>query len=159
MEPWFSDTIRRVGQLIAAALLLTLGLTGFTFINYSTLKEAEIDYRFYCGVTTEETNTFFPADNPALKELPGYALFKDWACNTCHAIDHNLVGPALNGLSDRRSRDWIIKMIRNSSALISSGDPEAVTIFEKFDRLQMPPHDLSEEEIDQILDYINQASQ
>ena len=55
----------------------------------------------------------------------GQALF-DTNCKTCHRVHQKLVGPALAGVYDRApSIDWIKSFIKNSSAVIASGDEYA----------------------------------
>ena len=52
----------------------------------------------------------------------GEKLFKQ-NCTACHMItDARLVGPGLKGGTDKYKREWLIKWIRNSQALIKSGD-------------------------------------
>ena len=58
----------------------------------------------------------------------GRTLFKA-KCSSCHALDAKLVGPALTGVTDRHSEEFLLKWIPNSQALIASGNPEAVKLF------------------------------
>ena len=58
----------------------------------------------------------------------GEALFKA-NCTSCHAVKEKVIGPALMGVSKRRPEDWLIKWIKNSQAVIKSGDEYAVKIF------------------------------
>lgn len=76
-------------------------------------------------------------------------------CAGCHNINKILTGPALSGIHERRSMDWIISFVRSSQTMIKSGDKEAITLFEKFNRIPMPDHsDLSDENIKNIVEYI-----
>lgn len=76
-------------------------------------------------------------------------------CKTCHQLDRKAVGPALRGLTDRRSIDWAKKFIRNSQALIASGDADAVGIYNEFNQLVMPNHEfLSDDDVMNLLAYI-----
>src|SRR3546814_18989657 len=59
----------------------------------------------------------------------GESIFKT-DCVSCHAINRDLIGPALKGVSDRHDEAWLIKWIRNSQALIASGDQTAIELFE-----------------------------
>lgn len=86
----------------------------------------------------------------------GESLFKA-NCAACHKLDKKAVGPPLRGIADKFSRDWLIKWIHNSQALISAGDADAVKIFEEYNKMPMPPFPaLSEGDIDNILAYTNQ---
>ena len=84
----------------------------------------------------------------------GKALFNS-LCAACHKPYSKSIGPALNGVTERRSIDWITSWIHNSSALIASGDQEAVAIFEEYNKMPMPAFpQLSETEIGDILAYV-----
>jgi mono/diheme cytochrome c family protein len=87
----------------------------------------------------------------------GDALFKG-NCAQCHAVDDVVVGPALAGISQRRPLPWIISWVRNSSKVVASGDEYGVKIFNQYQKQQMPSFSLSEQEVEQIMKYIeNQA--
>ena len=53
-------------------------------------------------------------------------------CTACHQIDNKLIGPALRGVSEKYSEEWLIKWIKNSAELIASGDPDAIAIYEEY---------------------------
>ena len=84
----------------------------------------------------------------------GEQLFSEWACNTCHKVDQKLVGPALQGVYDRRSLEWIYAFVQNSQKVIASGDAQAVALYNEYNQLQMPAHDLPDEDILSILAYV-----
>ena len=83
----------------------------------------------------------------------GDALFKA-NCTQCHAINEQVVGPALGGISKRRPITWIIPWIKNSSKVVASGDEYAVALYNKFQKQQMPSFGLSDKEIISIVAYI-----
>ncbi|WP_347373860.1 c-type cytochrome [Aequorivita sp. Q41] len=86
----------------------------------------------------------------------GEALFKS-NCAACHKLDKKAVGPALRGIGAMHDRDWMYKWIKNSSALIASGDPVAVKLFEDNNRSVMTAFPaLSNTDIDNILAYTDQ---
>jgi len=79
-------------------------------------------------------------------------------CAVCHTIGGGrLVGPDLQGVNQRRSEAWIIQFVQHSQELVAAGDPDAVAVFEEFNRIPMPDQPLSEEEIRGILGYIRGA--
>ena len=54
-------------------------------------------------------------------------------CAACHTIGGGrLVGPDLQGISDRRDERWIIRFVQHSQALVQEGDSTAVALFEEF---------------------------
>ncbi len=89
---------------------------------------------------------------PPLEE--GKAIFSS-RCAACHNVNKTLTGPALAGVDQRRSIDWIIKFVRSSQTLVKNGDKDAVAIFNQFNNIPMPDHpDLTEENIKSIVEYI-----
>lgn len=75
-------------------------------------------------------------------------------CAACHNVNKVLVGPALAGVNDRRSIDWIVKFVHSSQTVVKSGDAYAVDLFSKF-KVVMPDHpDLTADNIKSIVEYI-----
>ena len=80
-------------------------------------------------------------------------------CTACHAIDKNVVGPALINVDQRRDEKWIISFVHSSQTVIKSGDTAAVSLFQKFNSTVMPDHpDLTDEQIKSIISYIKEES-
>lgn len=104
----------------------------------------------------EKASVLTPAqDGPIAAEVAaGDALFKG-NCAQCHAVNEQVVGPALAGITKRRPMSWILPWVKNSSKMVASGDDYAVALFNKFNRQQMPSFALSDKEITAIGAYIN----
>ncbi|WP_439879948.1 c-type cytochrome [Pontibacter sp. MBLB2868] len=101
------------------------------------------------GATTEAT----PAGDPAVIDA-GEALFKN-NCAVCHSAGSDVVvGPGLQGVTERRNEAWILKWVKNSQALVQAGDAEAVAIYNEFNKQAMPSFAFSDDEIKSILAYI-----
>ena len=85
----------------------------------------------------------------------GQALFNA-NCKACHRVHQKLVGPALAGVYDRApSIDWIKSFIKNSSAVIASGEPYAVKLYNDNNKTQMTAFSsFKDEEIMNILAYV-----
>ena len=80
-------------------------------------------------------------------------------CASCHNINKVLTGPALAGVHERRSIDWIISFVKSSQTLVKSGDKDAVAVFEKFNKIPMPDHaDLTADNIKNVVEYIKGES-
>ena len=79
-------------------------------------------------------------------------------CTACHQIDSKLIGPALRGVSDKYSEEWLIKWIKNSAEMIAAGDPDAIAIWEEYNKSPMTafPY-FSDDDVKNILAYIEQA--
>jgi mono/diheme cytochrome c family protein len=76
-------------------------------------------------------------------------------CTSCHRLGTVLTGPDLIDVDKRRNINWIIQFVRSSQSVIKNGDKEAVALFEKFNKIQMPAHPfLKEIEIKNIVEYI-----
>ncbi|MCL9809264.1 c-type cytochrome [Flavobacterium luminosum] len=81
-------------------------------------------------------------------------------CAACHKLDDKMTGPALRGVAERRDRAWLIKWIKDSKALISSGDADAVKVFEEYNKVPMTAFpQLSDVDIDNILAYTSQPKE
>jgi mono/diheme cytochrome c family protein len=83
----------------------------------------------------------------------GDALFKN-NCAQCHAVNEQVVGPALAGITKRRTMAWLIPWIKNSSKVVASGDEYAVAIYNKYNKQQMPSFALSDQEINSIFAWV-----
>lgn len=81
-------------------------------------------------------------------------------CSVCHFIHKESdYAPALGSVTKRHEKAWLSSFIQNSQHMIKSGDVYAESLYVRFDKHVMPPmYFLSEEEINQILDYIEFAS-
>ena len=75
-------------------------------------------------------------------------------CAACHKLNKKLIGPALKGVSAKYEKEWLYSWIKNSAALIKSGDEQAVAIYEEYNKVAMNAFpQLSNEDIDNILAY------
>ena len=76
-------------------------------------------------------------------------------CKQCHKLDQKNVGPALRGISDRQSIAWAKSFIKNSQAVIASGDAYATALYKEYSNTVMPSHEfLSDGDLDNLLSYI-----
>jgi len=80
-------------------------------------------------------------------------------CFACHTIGGGrLVGPDLLSVHENRSQEWLESFVQSSQSMISSGDAEAVALFEEYNRIPMPDSPISEQQIRQVLSYIESQS-
>ena len=100
------------------------------------------------------SSTFFvdlTSQEPDIQK--GKSLFNS-QCAACHKLNRKLVGPALKGVSAKYEKEWLYSWIKNSSALIKSGDEQAVAIYEEYNKVAMNAFpNLSNDDIDNILAY------
>ena len=75
-------------------------------------------------------------------------------CAACHKLNKRAVGPALAGVSQKYEKEWLYAWIKNSMSMVKAGDPQAVAIYEEYNKSVMTAFpQLSNEDIDNILAY------
>lgn len=75
-------------------------------------------------------------------------------CAACHKLNKNLIGPALAGVLAKYEKEWLYSWIKNSNAMIKSGDERAVAIWEEWNKAAMNAFpQLTNMDIDNILAY------
>ena len=83
----------------------------------------------------------------------GKSLFNT-NCAACHQLNRKAVGPALSGVSEKYDKEWLYSWIKNGTQMIKDGDPQAVAIWEEYNRAVMTNYpQFSNEQIDNILAY------
>ena len=75
-------------------------------------------------------------------------------CAACHKLDKKVIGPALKGISEKRTNEWLQSWIKDNNALRASGDQEAIDIFNEYNGMPMIAYpQLSEQDINDIIAY------
>ncbi|MBK6346708.1 MAG: cytochrome c [Bacteroidales bacterium] len=99
------------------------------------------------------TEVKLEAIDPARAEL-GKAVFTT-KCTTCHKLTADkFVGPGLEGITSRRTPEWIMNMITNPELMMKS-DPVAKKLFEEI-LTPMANQNIGDEEARNILEYLRQ---
>ncbi len=76
-------------------------------------------------------------------------------CTACHAINDKVVGPALKDVDKRHTEAWLIKWIKNSQAMVKSGDAEALKIYNEYNQSVMTAFpQFSDAQVKSILAYV-----
>ena len=153
--------MKKVKNRHSAAQLFFLGASLFLSLNTSVFAQTEMEE----GVA-EDTETVQGPEESSVEAEPnsadaakGKEIFNT-LCAACHKLDGNSIGPALRGVTERRDTEWLHAWIKNSSALIAAGDPEALAVYEEYNEVAMPPFpQLTDEDIDNILAYVSQPKQ
>ncbi len=79
-------------------------------------------------------------------------------CKACHTIGAGrLVGPDLEGVTERRDPDWLFKYIKKPSEMLAS-DPIAKQLFEEYNRVPMPDLPLTDAQVSAMIEYLATAS-
>jgi len=94
----------------------------------------------------------------ASTQEPGEQVFNT-ICFACHTIGGGrLIGPDLAGVHEKRSQEWLEKFVKSSQSMINAGDADAVALFEEYSSLLMPDAVATDEQIRQVLIYIESQS-
>lgn len=80
----------------------------------------------------------------------GEKIFKE-KCSACHKVEEKYVGPALKGVTTRRSPEWIMNMILNPTEMTEK-DPIAKDLLAQF-LSPMANQNLKQEEARKVLEY------
>lgn len=80
-------------------------------------------------------------------------------CIQCHQMHKQVIGPDLANVYERRSVEWLISWIKNSQAMIASGDEQAVALWEQYKPTVMPAYPFSDDEVMELLAYIKAESE
>ncbi|MGH9176191.1 MAG: SCO family protein [Vicinamibacterales bacterium] len=76
-------------------------------------------------------------------------------CSACHTIGQgDKVGPDLMGVIGRRDRAWLMRYIRTPDEVLAEGDPIAVALFEKYDKVRMPKLRFAPGDVAAVLTYL-----
>jgi len=79
-------------------------------------------------------------------------------CTACHKMDKRYIGPAISGVSERRSPEWILNMILNPVEMIKK-DPIAKQLLVESNMAVMANQNVPEEDARAILEYFRQYDQ
>ncbi|MDX5421261.1 MAG: c-type cytochrome [Hymenobacteraceae bacterium] len=145
--------ILKTQQKVFFALLFALTVSFGAFAQEQASEQADVAAKGVEPGATEGATVGGDVD-PAVIDA-GAALFKN-NCVVCHSAGSEvIVGPGLKGITDRRSESWLIKWIKNSQALIQAGDPDAVAVYNEYNKQAMPSFAFSDDEVRSILAYID----
>lgn len=73
-------------------------------------------------------------------------------CTACHKISKRHIGPALKGVTQRRSPEWIMNMVLNPEEMVQK-DPIAKQLLIDYNGAPMANQNLTEDEARTILEY------
>ena len=88
----------------------------------------------------------------------GEGLFKS-KCAACHMLGKDGTGPNLKDVrskwNDAGEGELIYNWVKNSQELVESGESEMATVANEYSAIAMTPQDVTNEDIDAILNYID----
>lgn len=77
----------------------------------------------------------YPAASYGQDPAAGEDLFNR-KCAMCHRLsDATKVGPGLQGVTERRTGDWLHEWLADPKAMVDKGDPAAVELLKKFKKV------------------------
>ncbi|NNK69022.1 MAG: c-type cytochrome [Flavobacteriaceae bacterium] len=136
--------------------------------NFTNYKTRELLIRFFSPNLLLTSFLFFALLSTSVfaqeggDPVAGKALFNT-NCAACHALDRKMTGPALRYVESRLledeglDREWLSAWIRNSAAVIRSGDAYASKIYAEYNNAAMTAMpQLTDEDISNILAYTAQ---
>lgn len=82
----------------------------------------------------------------------GKATFES-ICVACHMVDQKMIGPAMKGIYDRRSPEWVMNMILNPDGMLKE-DPIAKALMKENNNAIMLNQNLTEDEARDVAEYL-----
>ncbi|GAB2769236.1 c-type cytochrome [Salinimicrobium soli] len=119
-------------------------------------KTSEIDPMETKGVGPIKEVDLSPTIDEAMAAR-GEATFKQM-CTACHKTDKKFIGPAISGVTERRTPEWIMNMILNPTEMVQK-DPLAKQLLMEHNGSPMANQNLSEEQARAILEYFRQLDE
>ena len=145
--------MKKVGNHNSISRIYSLGLALMLTFSMSTFAQEAAP----AAPADAMAKTEAPAATGAGDAVKGKELFKT-NCAACHALDKKMTGPALRGVAGKYDMPWLYKWIKNSSALIKSGDAKAVKVFEENNKSVMTAFpQLTDGDIDNIIAYTSEV--
>ncbi len=108
----------------------------------------------------QPTNVSAPSAGSAapMPSLPGVAMYRR-LCMACHTVGKgDRVGPDLNGVSKRRTHDWLTEFISNPEQMRQQNDATTLALSAKFKGAIMPSLGLSKADAAELIAYIDEQS-
>ena len=82
----------------------------------------------------------------------GKATFNQ-KCTACHMANRKLIGPAMKGIYERRSPEWVMNMLLNPAEMLKK-DPVAIALLKEYNNIMMLNQNLTNEEARSITEYL-----
>ena len=140
--------MKKVGNHKSISRIITLSLAFVISVSLSSFAQDTAAAPAATAVAAAPA----AGGNPVL----GKALFNA-NCAACHKLDSKMTGPALRGVVERHDKAWLHKWIKDSKALIASGDADAVKVFNENNKIAMTAFpQLSDADIDNILAFTSE---
>ena len=144
--------MRKIIRILSLGLLATIVLTscgGDKKTETSKEKIVEIDPMKDKGIgPITHVDISNEIDNNMAER--GQEIFKSM-CSACHKIDQRVIGPALAGVTKKRTPEWIMNMIMNPNQMVKENAQARKLLAEYIS--PMANQNLTEEETRFVLEY------
>ena len=74
-------------------------------------------------------------------------------CVACHMVDQRMIGPAMKGVYERRSPEWVMNMMLNPDGMLRE-DPIAKALLKEYNNAIMLNQNLTEEQARDLAEYL-----
>ncbi len=74
-------------------------------------------------------------------------------CTACHMANQRMIGPALSGVYDRRSPEWVLNLLLNTDEMLKK-DPISIALLKEHNNAIMNNQNLSEQEAKAVAEYL-----
>jgi mono/diheme cytochrome c family protein len=98
------------------------------------------------------TSLSFDAEINTEMAAKGEAKYKA-ICTACHLPNQRMIGPALSGVYERRSPEWVMNMILNPDGMLRE-DPIAKALLKEYNNAIMLNQNLSQEDARAVAEYL-----
>ncbi|EPG66810.1 c-type cytochrome [Leptospira wolffii] len=136
----------RIASGVALLLLLS---TTLLFCGKEKTNEGEAAAGPSKGIGPVSSVVLGPIDAASAEKGRKHFEMK---CSACHKFEEKVVGPALKGVTERRTPEWIMNMILNPQEMTQK-DPIAMELLAEH-LTQMTFQNVQESEAREILEYL-----
>lgn len=74
-------------------------------------------------------------------------------CTACHMPNQRMIGPAVAGVLERRSPEWVMNMIMNPTEMIKK-DPIAMALLKEYNNAIMLNQNVNQQDARALLEYL-----
>jgi nitrite reductase (NO-forming) len=92
------------------------------------------------------------ANDAALKR--GKSLWQNRGCTTCHAFYKKGAGPDLAGVTQRRSKEWLVSWLKDTEGMLES-DSTAKALLVEWNNIRMPAQKFTDADVEAILTFLD----
>lgn len=103
------------------------------------------------GIGPISSYSFSTEVNTTLSEQ-GKSIYNS-KCTACHMANQRMIGPALSGVYERRSPEWVLNLLLNTDEMLKK-DPITIALLKEHNNAIMNNQNLSEDEAKAVAEYL-----